>query len=146
MPPRDQARRRYGCAVEVTLAVMGGKWKPVILYQLLGGPKRFGELRKHFGGVSQRSLTLQLRELEADGIVHRQVFAEVPPRVEYSLTEYGRTLAPVLDAMRAWGLSFRERVEGAAEAADDERRTLCSDAVGPAPSRRSAHPALRQPH
>ena len=112
MPPRDQARRSYGCAVEVTLAVMGGKWKPVILYQLLDGPRRFGELRKHFGGVSQRSLTLQLRELETDGIVHRQVFAEVPPRVEYSLTEYGRTLAPVLDAMKAWGQSFRERVEG----------------------------------
>ncbi|MGL4967599.1 MAG: winged helix-turn-helix transcriptional regulator [Inquilinus sp.] len=118
MPPRDQARRSYGCAVEVTLAVMGGKWKPVILYQLLEGPRRFGELRKHFGGVSQRSLTLQLRELETDGIVHRQVFAEVPPRVEYSLTEYGRTLAPVLDAMKAWGQSFRDRVERTAAAAD----------------------------
>jgi DNA-binding HxlR family transcriptional regulator len=116
MPPRDQVRRSYGCAVEVTLAVMGGKWKPVILYQLLDGPRRFGELRKHFGGVSQRSLTLQLRELETDGIVHRQVFAEVPPRVEYSLTEYGRTLAPVLDAMKAWGQSFRDRVEGTAQA------------------------------
>ncbi|MGF6229046.1 DNA-binding HxlR family transcriptional regulator [Inquilinus ginsengisoli] len=116
MPPRDQARRPYGCAVEVTLAVMGGKWKPVILYQLLDGPRRFGELRKHFGGVSQRSLTLQLRELEADGIVNRHVFAEVPPRVEYSLTEYGRTLAPVLDAMKAWGQDFRERVEGMAPA------------------------------
>jgi DNA-binding HxlR family transcriptional regulator len=118
MLQRDQARRPYGCAVEVTLAVMGGKWKPVILYQLLGGPRRFGELRKTVGGATQRSLTLQLRELETDGIVHRQVFAEVPPRVEYSLTEYGRTLAPVLDAMKAWGQSFRDRVEGTAAAAD----------------------------
>lgn len=115
MAPRDLVRRSLGCAVEVTTAVMGGKWKPVILYQLLDGSKRFGELRKTFGGVSQRSLTLQLRELEADGIVHRQVFAEVPPRVEYSLTDYGRSLAPVLDAMRAWGLSYRDRVEGRAE-------------------------------
>jgi DNA-binding HxlR family transcriptional regulator len=117
MPETAMRRRPYGCAVEVTLAVMGGKWKPVILYQLQDGPKRFGELRKTFDGVSQRSLTLQLRELEADGIVHRQVFAEVPPRVEYSLTEHGRTLSPVLDAMKAWGQSYRDRVEARAEAA-----------------------------
>ena len=115
MHSRDSIRRSYGCAVEVTLAVMGGKWKPVILYQLLDVPKRFGELRKSLDGVSQRSLTLQLRELEADGIVHRQVFAEVPPRVEYSLSDYGRSLAPVLDAMKAWGQSFRDKVEGRTE-------------------------------
>jgi DNA-binding HxlR family transcriptional regulator len=102
---------RPGCAVEVTLAVIGGKWKPVILYLLQGGTKRFGELRRAFEGISQRSLTMQLRELEADGIVRRRVFAEVPPRVEYSLTEYGRTLSPVLDAMKAWGEDFRSRVE-----------------------------------
>ena len=75
MHERAASRRPYGCAVEVTLAVMGGKWKPVILYQLLDGPKRFGELRRTVDGASQRSLTLQLRELETDGIVHRQVFA-----------------------------------------------------------------------
>jgi DNA-binding HxlR family transcriptional regulator len=117
MHPRVSVRRSYGCAVEVTLAVMGGKWKPVILYQLLDGPKRFGELRKSLFGVSQRSLTMQLRELEADGIVHREVFAEVPPRVEYSLSDYGRSLAPVLDAMKAWGQSFRDKVESRAESA-----------------------------
>ncbi|WP_225767050.1 helix-turn-helix domain-containing protein [Inquilinus sp. Marseille-Q2685] len=129
MPPREQARRPYGCAVEVTLAVMGGKWKPVILYQLLEGPKRFGELRKTVGGATQRSLTLQLRELEADGILHRQVFAEVPPRVEYSLTEYGRTLAPVLDAMKAWGQSFRDRVEGTGETGRTAVRPLAEAAA-----------------
>ena len=110
MPPRDQARRSYGCAVEVTLAVMGGKWKPVILYQLLDGPRRFGELRKHFGGVSQRSLTLQLRELETDGIVHRQVFAEVPPRVEYSVTALGASLNQALGPLADWGEQHAERI------------------------------------
>ena len=110
MPARRQPARP-GCAVEVTLAVIGGKWKPVILYLLQDGTKRFGELRRAFEGISQRSLTMQLRELEADGIVSRRVFAEVPPRVEYSLTPYGRTLSPVLDAMKAWGEDFRSRVE-----------------------------------
>jgi DNA-binding HxlR family transcriptional regulator len=129
MHPRDSGRRSYGCAVEVTLAVMGGKWKPVILYQLLDGPKRFGELRKSLDGVSQRSLTLQLRELEADGIVHRQVFAEVPPRVEYSLSDYGRSLAPVLDAMKAWGQSFRDKVEGRTESAAARARPLAGAAT-----------------
>jgi len=83
--------------------VAGGRWKPLILHYLLGGTKRFGELRRLIGGVTQRSLTLQLRQLEDQGIVRREVFAEVPPRVEYSLTEKGRTLTPVLDAMKRWG-------------------------------------------
>lgn len=93
----------HQCAVEVTIAVAGGKWKPLIIYYLLSGTKRFGELRKLIGGVTQRSLTLQLRELETHGIVSREIFAEVPPRVEYSLTELGFTLAPVLDTMKCWG-------------------------------------------
>lgn len=81
----------------------GGKWKPLIIHYLLSGTKRFGELKKLIGGVTQRSLTLQLRELEASGIVSREVFAEVPPRVEYTLTALGATLAPTLEAMKAWG-------------------------------------------
>lgn len=100
------AEKGYRCTVEATIAVAGGKWKPLIIYYLLSGTKRFGELRKLIGGVTQRSLTLQLRELEAHGIISRQVFAEVPPRVEYSLTELGFTLMPVLNTMKAWGDSY----------------------------------------
>ncbi|MGY6240645.1 MULTISPECIES: winged helix-turn-helix transcriptional regulator [Burkholderia] len=99
----------YRCTVEATVEVAGGKWKPLIVYYLLSGTKRFGELRTLIGGVTQRSLTLQLRELESHGIISREVFAEVPPRVEYSLTEFGRTLAPVLNAMKDWGDSYLSR-------------------------------------
>lgn len=100
----------YPCSVAATVDVAGGKWKPLIVHYLMSGTKRFGELRRLIGTVTQRSLTLQLRELEADGIVTREVFAEVPPRVEYSLTEFGRTLAPVLEAMKQWGDAYIERL------------------------------------
>ncbi len=94
----------YGCSVEATLAVIGGRWKPVIIFNLLQNDiMRFGELNKAIKGVTQRMLTNQLRELEKDKVVHRKVYAEVPPRVEYSLTEYGRTLKPIMLAMRDWG-------------------------------------------
>jgi DNA-binding HxlR family transcriptional regulator len=102
----DQAVPAYGgnCPVEVTLAVIGGKWKAVLVFHLSrGGPHRFAELRRKTTGISDRVLARQLRELEADAIVHRDVFAEVPPRVEYSLTDYGRTLRPVTEAMCTWG-------------------------------------------
>ncbi|WP_129992239.1 helix-turn-helix domain-containing protein [Rahnella sp. CFA14(1/10)] len=107
-----QQERNYRCTVEATIAVAGGKWKPLIIYYLLTGTKRFGELRKLIGGVTQRSLTLQLRELEAHGIISREIFAEVPPRVEYSLTELGFTLEPILDTMKRWGdtyISWQQR-------------------------------------
>ncbi|MEG0447342.1 MAG: helix-turn-helix domain-containing protein [Comamonas sp.] len=97
---------KSGCAVEVTLSVMGGTWKPIILFHLLHGKKRFSELSRSIGAITQRMLTLQLRELEDAGIVLRTVYAEVPPRVDYELTELGRSLQPVLIAMRNWGQEY----------------------------------------
>ena len=92
-----------GCPVEVTLKVFGGKWKPLIVYYLLDGTRRFGELRRLLPHATQQMLTLQLRELEQVGVLHRQVYAQVPPKVEYSLTELGRSLEPILRQMNAWG-------------------------------------------
>ncbi|WP_119324763.1 winged helix-turn-helix transcriptional regulator [Capsulimonas corticalis] len=96
----------YGCPVEATLDVIGGKWKSVILFHLIGGTKRFGELRRMLPGVTQRMLTLQLRELEEHGVVHREVYRQIPPKVEYSLTDYGWTLESILRQMRDWGEEF----------------------------------------
>ncbi|MBR0659134.1 winged helix-turn-helix transcriptional regulator [Neoroseomonas oryzicola] len=92
-----------GCAVEATLGLIDGKWKGVVLYHLLDGTLRFNEIRRKLPSVTQRMLTNQLRELEADGLLARKVFAEVPPRVEYSLTDRGRSLRPVIMALKAWG-------------------------------------------
>jgi DNA-binding HxlR family transcriptional regulator len=91
------------CPVVTTVNAIGGKWKPIILYHLTSGPKRFNELRRLIPDITQRMLTMQLRALEADGIVSRTVHAEVPPRVDYALTEKGWTLDPVFEAMIAWG-------------------------------------------
>lgn len=97
------------CPIDTTLSVIGGRWKPVIIVILLkDGTVRFGEIRKILPSISQRILSKQLRELEAAGIVHRKAYAEVPPKVEYSLTEYGKTLSPILDAMLNWGFKHRE--------------------------------------
>lgn len=96
------------CPVETTLTLIGDKWKVLILRDLMPGKKRFGELKKSIGSVSQKVLTAQLRDMEASGLVHRQVYAEVPPRVEYSLTELGQSLKPVLDAMQNWGEEYKE--------------------------------------
>lgn len=95
-----------GCPVEATLERIGGKWKGVALYHLLDGTKRYNELKRAVGNVTQRMLTKQLRELEHDGLIVRKVFPVVPPHVEYSLSEKGRTLEPILLALRAWGENY----------------------------------------
>lgn len=97
------------CPVETTLGVIGGKWKPLILYYLIQGTRRYNALKRMLPHVTAQMLTLQLRELERDGIVQRTVYAEVPPKVEYSLTELGRSLEPILLAMLAWGETYERR-------------------------------------
>ncbi|KWX69879.1 winged helix-turn-helix transcriptional regulator [Paenibacillus jilunlii] len=99
-----------GCPVETTLEVIGGKWKGIILYHLIEGPKRFSEFRRLYPGITQFMLTLQLRELERDGIIHREVYKQVPPKVEYSLTEFGKTLEPIILSMKSWGATYKNRI------------------------------------
>ncbi|UXN04069.1 winged helix-turn-helix transcriptional regulator [Bartonella sp. HY406] len=98
------------CPVEITLLIIGNRWKPLIIRDLLNGTKRFGELRKSIGDISQKVLTANLRELEEQGIVTRQIFAQVPPRVDYSLTKRGKTLEPILSAMANWGEDHRQEL------------------------------------
>ena len=96
------------CPVETTLTLISDTWKVLILRDLMPGTKRFGELKKSIGTVTQKVLTAQLRQMEASGLLTRTVYAEVPPRVEYTLTDLGRSLRPVLDAMEAWGKAYQE--------------------------------------
>lgn len=106
------SEQQYRCGVEVSLAVIGGKWKGLILWHLRHKTLRFSQLQRRLQRVTQKMLTQQLRELEGDGLVHRQVYAEVPPRVEYSLTDRGRTLVPLLELMCRWGQDFLRETEG----------------------------------
>ena len=99
------------CPVETTLMLIGNKWKVLILRDLMLGTKRFGELKKSIGSVSQKVLTAQLRDMEQSGLVNRKVYAEVPPRVEYSLTELGQSLKPILEAMGNWGEGYKASIE-----------------------------------
>lgn len=99
------------CPVETTLMLIGDKWKVLILRDLIPGTKRFGELKKSIGTISQKVLTAQLRDMERSGLLIRTVYAEVPPRVEYSLTDLGRSLKPILDAMWNWGENYKARTQ-----------------------------------
>jgi DNA-binding HxlR family transcriptional regulator len=100
---------RTGCAVEATMSVLGGIWKPVLVFHLLPGKVRFNALCRLTPNATARMITLQLRELEADGIIRRIVYPEVPPKVEYELTALGRTLEPILLSLRDWGEAFQRR-------------------------------------
>nr|WP_205187960.1 helix-turn-helix domain-containing protein [Metabacillus iocasae] len=109
MEDKTMATKQYNVPVEATLEVIGGKWKVVILCHLKEGKKRFGELRKLIPDITKKMLTQQLRELEGHNIIHREEYDEVPPRVEYSLTEEGETLRQILDQMCHWGVERIER-------------------------------------
>jgi DNA-binding HxlR family transcriptional regulator len=100
-----RGKKNIACPAESTLGIIGGKWKLLILRELLNGISRFGALRRRLSGVSEKVLSQHLRELETDGIIERKIYAEVPPRVEYSLTAAGRTLKPIIDGLHEWGLA-----------------------------------------
>lgn len=97
------------CPVETTLLLIGNKWVVLILRDLFTGTKRFGELKKSLSSISQKVLTAQLRDMEAKGIVHREVYPQVPPKVEYSLTELGWSLKPIVDSMYTWGEQYKKQ-------------------------------------
>ena len=105
------AKELPACPVETTLTLISDKWKVLILRDLMTGTKRFGELKRSVGNVSQKVLTAQLREMEQSGLLTRTVYPEVPPRVEYTLTDLGRSLKPILDAMRNWGEAYQAKSE-----------------------------------
>ena len=113
--------QRPACPVETTLLLIGDKWKVLILRDLMDGTKRFGELKKSIGTVTQKVLTAQLRDMEARGLLTRKVYAEVPPRVEYTLTDIGYSLKPILDSMVAWGTEY-QKANGAAAADQKEKQ------------------------
>jgi DNA-binding HxlR family transcriptional regulator len=107
----------YTCGLVPALEVIGGKWKALILWEMHAQPRRFGELKRLVPGISEKMLIQALRELEADGVVHREVFHEVPPRVEYSVTEFGATLNAALEPLCCWGEQHMERIASLHQAA-----------------------------
>lgn len=114
----EPKKKLPACPVETTLTLIGDKWKVLILRDLMPGTKRFGELKRSIGSVSQKVLTSQLRDMEKNGLVNRKVYAEVPPRVEYSLTDLGRSLKPILDAMWNWGERYKSSQESDVNSSD----------------------------
>jgi DNA-binding HxlR family transcriptional regulator len=108
MPKFEFKGKEYNNPVELALEVLGGRWKMPILWRLKDNIWRYGELRKDLGQITHKMLTEQLRELETDGLIHRQVYAVVPPKVEYSLTEMGQTVIPIIEILRKWGSDFRD--------------------------------------
>lgn len=106
---KSEIQELPACPVETTLTLISDKWKVLILRDLMSGTKRFGELRKSIGHVTQKVLTAQLRQMEESGLLTRKVYAAVPPRVEYSLTELGYSLKPILDAMWDWGTEYKKQ-------------------------------------
>lgn len=117
--PQDEIEA-FACPVAFTVGVIGGKWKSLILFHLMSGTKRFNELRRLIPDITQRMLTLQLRELETDGVIHREIYREVPPKVEYSLTQLGNSLAPLVSAMREWGAVHEHTILELRRSAVDE--------------------------
>ncbi|MDA2803477.1 winged helix-turn-helix transcriptional regulator [Nocardiopsis suaedae] len=104
-------QRTFVCGLDAAFAVVGGKWKALLLWELAQGVRRFGELRRALEGISEKMLIQQLREMEHDGLVHREVYREVPPRVEYSLTAFGRSLNAAMEPLGAWGDEHKARIE-----------------------------------
>ena len=115
-------RRQYNCGLEAALEVVGGKWKVLILWPLCSGARRFGELRREVPGISEKMLIQQLKEMEADGVVRRKDYKEVPPRVEYSLTSFGRSLCDALIPLCEWGESHMKRIEACKRACEANSR------------------------
>lgn len=110
-------------SVKTTLNVIGGKWKPLIMFLLINEKLRFSELQRRISGITQKMLTEQLRELERDGLINRKVYPQVPPKVEYSITAYGRTLLPVLDTMHKWGKEHKKIIEEKQEKTEKIKKT-----------------------
>ncbi len=105
---------KFTCPVDFTLNLIGGKWKIIILWHIMEQTRRFGELKRLMPGITQKMLTQQLRELEADRLINRKVYTQVPPKVEYSMTKHGKDLAPVLNKMCEWGISYLKSSDGKA--------------------------------
>lgn len=113
---------KFHCAMDVTMHFIGGKWKTVVLWYLRKDKKRFGELKKHIPDITEKMLSLQLKTLEEDGMVKRTIYAEVPPRVEYEMTDFGRTLIPMLEEIALWGRTLGEK-EGELMASEAIKKT-----------------------